>query len=72
MVRLDAALLLAKQDAMAGQFLPDFRTNHRFLRFGDFDLQRLARVGSGHRIEIAAIGDEAILATSAGGEHVVS
>ena len=69
MIRLHAALLLAKQDTMARQFVTDFQTNHQLLRFGDFDLERLARIGSWNRVEIAARGDEAILATSARGEH---
>ena len=69
MIRLHAALLLPKQDTMARQFVTDFRTNHQFLCFGDFDLERLARIGSWHRVQIAARGDEAILATSARSEH---
>ena len=69
MIRLHAALLPAKQDAMARQDVPDFRTHHQFLRFGDFDLQCLACVGSGHRLEIASIRDEAIFATSTGSEY---
>ena len=65
MIGLHAALLPAKQDAMARQFLTNFRTNHQFLHFRDFDLQCLARVGNWNRVEIASVRDEAILATSA-------
>src|SRR5207247_9947807 len=69
MIYLHAALLPPKQDAMARQFVTDFRTDHQLLRFRDFDLERLACRGSGNRVEIAAIGDEAILTTSADGEY---
>src|SRR6266700_4392668 len=69
MIGLHTALLPAKQDTMARQDFPDFRTNHQLLRFREFELERLACIGSGNRVEIAGVRDEAILATSARSEH---
>jgi len=68
MLRLHAALTTASQDTVASQFLADFRANHQFLCFGDFDLERLAGVGSGNGVEIAFITDDTILATSPAGQ----
>ena len=69
MFRLHTSLLPSKQDAMASQFVTDFRTNHQLPRFRDFDLERLARVGRRNRVEIAFIADDTIFATSPGGHH---
>ena len=63
-----SAALYLDGEPVASQFLADFRANHQFPCFSDFDLERFAGVGSGNGVEIAFITDDTILATSPTGQ----